>query len=159
MSHDKAHTEAAAVASPDAAANAAAAMKERIRTLRLREEERQKARDVKALERELVEAELVEKYSNEIGERGVYWQIFSTPEGFVVCKLGDWAHYKRYILSKSVNNMPTPEEAQTFATACLVYPDVEAFRKLSDRFGGFCYQICIELVRMYEARNKGDEGK
>ena len=156
MSHEN-HVKLAEPAAP--AGDVAAKMKARLADLKRRQEQRDEEREKKALESQLVEAELVDKYEQELGERGVYWQIFKTPEGFIVVKLGDWVHFKKFITSKSVNGVTAPEDAHSFAVANLVYPTREQFNVIADKFGALGHVIANELARMHAGRRRDEEGK
>ncbi len=143
---------------PSPATAATDAKRKRLQELREKQAERALKQEQEALDRELVEAELEEKYLS-FGQRGVHFEIIGSPDGFVVVKLGDWLPYKKFLLGKRVNDAPIPEDVVAFALANLVYPERDKAVAIFDRYGGVATRCANALVAMHQGEAAERRGK
>lgn len=136
-------------------------MKKRVAEMREAKAKRAEEAEAKALSDELVEGELELKFEKDLaGTRGVAFEIIGTPDGFIVVKLGEWVHYKRFMASKrDASGIPLAEDMVTFALANLVYPDREKFLAITNRYGAVATRCSNAIAAMHQGRNKDDEGK
>lgn len=133
----------------------------RLAHLRALNEAREKAAEAKAEDDELVELELVQKFVDPPynGTRGVDFDLVSTPEGFIVVKLGEWVSYKKFTTGKFVNGMPTPEATIAFVIENLAYPDRDKFNAINNKFGGVASRCANRLIAMHEGDGSRTKGK
>lgn len=105
--------------------------------------------------------ELEEKYSTEIGERGVDFEIVNFNETPVVVKLREAVLYKTYLSAKrDTHGSPILEAQEKLVRACLVFPDVAKFVELTDKRGSPVWGACATAIaNLYNGLGETEEGK
>lgn len=137
----------------------ATSRQKRIQELREAREKSEVAQREKLEEGELVKLELWERFTKAGGTEHVDFEIIDTPDGFIVVKLGEWVHLKKFRAAKQINGLPELEAVAAFAVENLAYPDREKFFAITNKFGDVATRCANEIVRMHQGQRREYEGK
>jgi hypothetical protein len=126
----------------------------------LAEKEKRDDAEIEAAKlREIQELELDEKYSRELGPRGVAFDILKTSKGPIAVRLGEAVLYKRFRAKYVGEKEPTLEDIQAFVQPCVLYPERDIFLDLIDKHAMLGSAIANLLADLYVAKEKDTRGK
>jgi hypothetical protein len=127
--------------------------------LRLAREGRAKREDEARQRAEAVELEaleLEEKYTAELGPRGVKFDMVTNDVGVFVVKLGEFVAHKRF---NSKGDEVSEEDVFALVTPSLIYPPAITALPLLRTHAGIAWDLALAMQRMYRARKETRAGK
>lgn len=130
---------------------------ERLATLTANKEKRDAVRALEGKKRKLAELELEEKLEQEIGARGVDFQIINTEVGLIAVKLGDFLVYKRF--DAIPLDKRSAEDVIAFVTPCVVVPPRPQFGELVTTRPGIAYSCALAILNMFAGKKDEATGK
>lgn len=133
---------------------------ERLRQIqeRIAEKTRAKAKqaDGEALDRQIAEAEQLEKLVDEHGILGRDFRVLYTQDGHMVAvKAASYLVWKRF-QSQGIEKVNAQED---LVNACLIYPSKVKFSELRDRYPALVFQAAIEIANMASVKQEELTGK
>jgi hypothetical protein len=118
---------------------------------------REAKREEKAKLRKLEALQLEAKYSEELGEKGVKFDIHSTDVGNFVLKLAEFISHKRFN-AKSGNGL-AEEDVFAFVVPSVVFPDRDTTTRLFREHVQIAWRCAALLQAMSAAEGDAKAGK
>lgn len=131
---------------------------DKLAALREAKQKREEAAREAAELRELEVLELEEKFTADLGARGVQFEIVETVEGPIVVKLGESVLHTRFqdAVSKDKINDATVDQ---YVFPCIVHPTKEKYREIVGRRPALALRCASALSTLFGAKDATDAGK
>lgn len=115
----------------------------------------------RAKHEELEELELEERFNQDLGKRGVDYEIVRTAvDGCIVVKRGPAVLYKTFMQRMGkTDNTPTPEDVHNYVGPCIVHPDKATFNKITGERPQVAVRCANALMDLHGAKGAADQGK
>lgn len=111
--------------------------------------------EVARAKQELEDAEVIDRFEDELGERGVHWEGVSTPAGIVIVKRPHAATFKRFrdlgkYTSKALEDLVRP---------CVAHPDAQGLTDLLADYPAVLDELADAVTELAGVKRKQTEEK
>lgn len=120
-----------------------------------REAEDEARARIEAAKRELADEEVLDRFRDELGERGKRWTSVSTSAGVVIVKRPHPATFKKF---RDAGKYKT-KELEEFVRPCVAHPDAQGLTDLLNDFPAVLDKIADAAFELAEGRVKEISGK
>lgn len=118
--------------------------------------DRDAKREEAAKLRRIEELELEERFSTEVGPRGLKFEIISNELGNFAFKLPDFVAFKRF---NAKGQSITEEDVLQLVLPNVLHPARETATAVFREHAGIAWEAAVVLQGLYKARKEGREGK